>query len=176
MKRPLAGLSALALSFAVLVTVACATGTVQTQYGPRPAAEVQVQDTVGDVLISLQAAYTAAVAIHDDPATVTADGPVVHAAHRATLITQHDALLASWNALLLSKQAAGSGYDPVAIVRPLVGALPSFLALAVDLKVLSSDAAAKILSGVKVFFPAMSYMKPSHRPEYTQMRWIRRIA
>jgi hypothetical protein len=168
------GLAALTASVALLLSVACATGTAQTAYGPRPAAEVQIQDTVGDVLQSLQDAYTASVAAHD--ARVATEDPVVHAAHRATLITQHDALVAGWQALLLSKQVAGSGYDPVKIVQPLIAALPSFLSLAVDLGAMSPDAAAKVLAAVKVFFPTVGYLKPSHRPRYSQTRCILRFA
>jgi hypothetical protein len=159
MKKLSVGLWAVVTSFVLLVSVSCATGTVQTASGPRPAAEVQVQDTVGDLLNSLQAAYTASVAAHD--ARVATEDPVLHAAHRATLLTYHDALAASWQALLVSKQVAGTT-DLVAIVTPLVAALPDFCALAVDLGAMTPDAAAKVIALVKTYFPAAAYLVPSH--------------
>jgi hypothetical protein len=137
---------------AVLIfTLACATGTVTTVYGPRPAAEVQSQDTVGDILASLDAGYTAAVSTHD--AAVATDAPAVHAAHRATILKEHDALVAAWNVLIIWKQAAGSGYSPASVVQPLISASPAFLQLAVDLKVMTQAQADSITKYIVLLFP-----------------------
>jgi hypothetical protein len=126
---------ALGVAVILAVALACAHGTVQTVNGPRPAAEVQIQDAIGDILQSLDAGYTAAVAAHDG--RVATEDPVVHAAHRATLIKQHDGLTAAWSGLLAWKAIAGSTYTATTVLQPLLGSLPSFLQLAVDLKAMT---------------------------------------
>lgn len=148
----LALMGVIALAFAL----SCASGTVTTAYGPRPAAEVQAQDTVADILQSLDAGYTAAVRAHDDPSTVGRETPAVHAAHRATLLTQRSALTASWGVLLGWKQAAGSAYTPASVIQPLVGALPSFLDLAVSSGAMTRQTADQVIAFTKALFPAFS--------------------
>lgn len=162
-------------TFAALVGIVClffafgcATGTVQTVNGPRPAAEVQAQDLAADVLSSLGAAYSAAVAIHDDPATVANESPEVHAKHRAALLTERDALMASWKVLLLWKQTAGSQLSPASVMQPMLDSLPMFLDLAVDLKVLTREKADSIAAYVKLLFPPKMTLRDSR---FTNPAW-----
>lgn len=149
-------LAAIVGILALVYALGCASGTVTTAYGPRPAAEVQAQDTVADILQSLDAGYTEAVRIHDAPATVDKETREVHAAHRATLIAQHDALAASWNVLLGWKQAAGSAYTPASVIQPLVASLPSFLDLAVSSGAMTREKADKVLTFVRALFPTFA--------------------
>lgn len=151
MRRSLSLLCALVVGLSLGGTIGCASGAVQTAAGPRPAAEVQAQDTTADILQSLDAGYSSAVAAHD--AIATTEDPVVHASHRTTLVSVHDGLLASWNLLLAWKQASGSSYSPASVILPLKDSLPSFLALAVDLKAMSQAQADKVSQFVKEAFP-----------------------
>lgn len=146
--------SVAALLFALLSAVVlggCASGTVTTQYGPRPAAEVQAQDLAADIISSLEDGYRAAVVAHDQKALT--EDPLQHAAHRALLIKEHDALVAAAQVLVQWKMTAGSGYSPAAVMQPLLDSLPAYTALAVDLGAMKQEQADKILAYARTLFP-----------------------
>jgi hypothetical protein len=141
-----------ALLFALaLAALGCATGTVQTTYGPRPAAEVQAQDLAADIIASLEDGYRAAVVAHDQ--RVMTEDPLKHAANRALLIKEHDALVAAAQVLIQWKMTSGSGYSPAAVMQPLLDSLPAYLALAVDLGAMKQADADKVLAYAKTLFP-----------------------
>lgn len=142
-----------ALLGAILLAVAlgCASGTVQTTYGPRPAAEVQAQDLAADVIASLEDGYRAAVVAHD--ARALTEDPLKHSARRALLIKEHDALVAAAQVLVQWKMTAGSGYSPAAVMQPLLDSLPAYLALAVDLGAMKQADADKVLAYARTLFP-----------------------
>jgi hypothetical protein len=147
------GIWTCALIFIGLTTAGCpgSTGTTVTTYGPRPTAEVVAQDTVADILKNLEDGYKAAVVAHD--ARFGTEDPVKHAANRALLIKEHDALIAAANALVAWKQAAGSSYSPASVIQPLIDSLPDYVKLAVDLGALTQVQGDKILAYAKTLFP-----------------------
>jgi len=137
----------------IAVTETGCAGTIQTTQGPRPTTEVVTQDGVADTLAALDLGYKEAVRIHDDPATVAKESAEVHAKARATLITQHDGLTAAWNVLIAWKKASASAYSPRDVIQPLVAALPSFLALAVDEGAMTQAKADEVSAFVRKVFP-----------------------
>lgn len=143
-----------ALLLSIIVLVSCATGTVQTTYGPRPAAEVQAQDLAADVIASLEDGYKAAVVAHDQKALT--EDPLQHAAHRALLIKEHDALIAASQVLVQWKMTAASGYSPASVIQPLLDSLPAYLKLAVDLGAMKQADADKVLAYAKTLFPTFT--------------------
>lgn len=146
--------AALLLSLLAIAALGCASGTVTTPYGPRPAAEVQAQDLAADVLASLEDGYKAAVVAHD--ARVTTEDPLQHAANRALLIKEHDALVAAAQVLIQWKMTAGSGYSPAAVIQPLLDSLPAYVKLGVSLGALKQSDADKILVYAKTLFPTFT--------------------
>lgn len=148
-------LAALVIGLSLGGAIGCSStpGTTTTAYGPRPTAEVVAQDTVVDVLKTLEDGYKTAVIAHD--ARAATEDPLVHAAHRALLIKEHDALVAAATTLIAWKQAAGSSYSPASVIQPLVAALPDDLKLAVELGALTQAQADKILAYAKAMFPTI---------------------
>ena len=125
-----------------LVLTACP-GTVQTTQGPRPAAEVGLQDTAADVLSWLTEGYRIAARLHDE--RVTTDTAEVHAAHGRILRTFLPGLKGSGNALEGWK-AGTSGAPTAQVLCPLGRSLPQFLELAGALGARPADKFQKILS------------------------------
>lgn len=112
----------------------CATGTTQTTQGPRPAAQVQAQDSIADVLSLIQDVYVQAVAAHD--ARALTEDPAIHAANRATLLAARDGLSAAWASLMVSKTIS-NGAPPMTVVRSVLDVTDPLLALANRLGVIS---------------------------------------
>lgn len=146
--------AALLLILMAYALLGCATGTVQTTYGPRPAAEVQAQDLAADVIASLEDGYRAAVVAHD--ARVLTEDPLQHAANRALLIKEHDALVAAAQVLIQWKMTSGSGYSPAAVMQPLLDSLPAYLRLAVSLGAMKQSDADKVLAYARALFPTFT--------------------
>ena len=145
-------LSALPALFLVLVLTACGTGSVTTSTGAVvPAATVEAQDTVADIVSELKTAYLQAVAAHD--ARAATEDPAIHKAHREALLDVKAGLKATAHALATWK-AASVGAAPAEVLRPLVASARAFLDLAVELNVLSAQRAAAIRAFLDNAFPA----------------------
>lgn len=144
------GVTALVGVVALTLTLGCATGTIPTSAGDRPAATVQAQDAIADVLKIGDDTYKTAVAQHDAMPICSAvivqpcDVPDLHAKHRAQLLTAAQALRASWSGLIAWKQSG----DPLAARTAfcdLQKGLPDFEALAVGFGIVKQPDADKWL-------------------------------
>ncbi len=126
----LLGVAALVFAFG------CASGTIDTSAGPRPAATVQAQDAIADFLKIADDTYKAAVAKHDATPVCSAtvpqpcDVPELHAKHRTQLLTAARVLRASWGGEIAWKQTGDPTSARLAFCE-LVKELPDFEALAV---------------------------------------------
>lgn len=115
-----------------------------------PAATVEAQDAVADIVSEMKTAYLQAVAAHD--ARAGTEDPVLHAKHREALLDVKAGLKATAHSLATWK-AASDGAAPSEVLRPLVASVRGFLDLAVELKVLSAQRAAAILAFIDTAFP-----------------------
>jgi len=136
---------------AVLLLASCGTGSVTTSTGAVvPAATVEAQDTVADIVSELKTAYLQAVTAHD--ARALTEDPAVHKRHREVLLDVKAGLKATAHALATWK-AASVGAAPAEVLRPLVASARAFLALAAELGVLTDARAAAIRAFLDNAFP-----------------------
>lgn len=143
----LVGVIALALSFG------CATGPVTTSTGAVvPAATVQSQDNVADVLHMVRESHRQYVALYE--ATKTTMDPVTRAKQYQTLNDLANGLDASQAALITWKQV-NAGASPGTILRPILATAPAFLDLAVRAKLLT-QAQADMVKGILAGIPVVS--------------------
>lgn len=143
---------ALPALFLVVLLSACGTGSVTTSTGAVvPAATVEAQDAVADIVSEMKTAYLQAVTAHD--ARAATEDPAVHKIHREALLDVKAGLKATAHALATWK-AASVGAAPAEVLRPLVASARSFLALAVELGVLSPERAAAIRAFLDNAFPS----------------------
>lgn len=133
--------------FIFSVSASC-NGTVQTTEGPRPAATVQAQDLVADLLKMLREAHTKAVQIHDS--RVQIEDPVLHRQHRQLLIDMGDSINVSFG-LLAAWKSRTADATPSDIMLPIFRIGPSFCDLAVSfglLKQADADKVKAVLSSI----------------------------
>lgn len=130
-----------------LTGIGCASGYVTTSTGAvRPAAEVQSQDVVGDVLHSLSEGYSAAREKHDATPVCSATVPPpcesveTHAKHRKILLASARGLRAGW-AGLESWKLSTAAKPPANAFCPLVQAAPDFLGLLFEFGVIDEKGA-----------------------------------
>lgn len=136
---------------AVLLLASCGTGSVTTSTGAVvPAATVEAQDNVADIVSELKTAYLQAVTAHD--ARAATEDPAVHKRHREVLLDVKAGLKATAHALATWK-AASVGAAPAEVLRPLVASARAFLALAAELGVLTDARAAAIRAFLDTAFP-----------------------
>ncbi len=147
-----------ALALCLVLSLGCASGTVQTSTGPRPAAEVQIEDGVADTLKAFSDAYNQARLIHDGE-VVTASIAEQHARDRDTLLEAAQALRSAWG-LLATAKASTSGLAPLQVLAPVVSVSGDLLALAQRLGVLSSAGAAKIAAVIAPLKSATNWIWP----------------
>lgn len=138
-------LSRVALALCLLSVVACASGNVTTSTGAVvPAATVQTQDNVADVLHTLRAAQSDLVARFEaTKATMTAEE---RARQYGILIGSADGLDASQAALVAWKRQS-AGATPSSVLAPIVAQAPALLRLAVQAHVLT-EAQANFARGI----------------------------
>ena len=128
----------------------CASGTARTSAGPRPAAEVQAQNAVGDILQGIDDGYRAAVALHNAGKGTTA--PDVYASEKRTLDAVRAGLVGSWQALAAWKTST-SGGSAGAVMASVRSALGAFLELAVRTGAMRQSAADAVLAFVGAMGP-----------------------
>lgn len=130
------------LLLVVIAVCACSCGPrppVTTSTGAVvPAATVEAQDAVADILKLLKDAQADLVAQYErEKESLTASE---RKARYEQLTMQADALDSSWAALIAWKRQSG-GAAPADILRPVVAQAPAFLRLAVAAKVLTQKQA-----------------------------------
>lgn len=136
---------------AVAAAWACSSGTVTTSTGAVvPAATVEAQDNVADLVAEMKEAYKKAVIAHD--ARAGTEDPVVHETHRKALLAFKAGLQGTSKALLASKQASASA-APLDVLRPCADSGRAFLTLAVDLGILKAERAQEIRVFLDAAFP-----------------------
>lgn len=146
----------LALACALL-SLGCASGTVHTSQGERPAAVVEAQDNVADILKILDDGYKAAVAKHDatpvcGPTTLgTCEPEAVHAEHRKVLLRERAALRLSWDGLIAWKRSTSDVPPAALFTRELAAATPDFLDLAGAFGVMSPTTIERVKKFLAVF-------------------------
>lgn len=149
--RGVRALSVLLLAFAGLIAASCSSGTVTTSTGAVvPAAVVEAQDTVADIVSEMKTAYLQAIAAHD--ARAGTEDPALHETHRKALLTFKAGLQGTAHGLAAWKQT-NAGATPSEILRPSVSSIRSFLVLSVDLGVLKEERAAQIRAFIDAAFP-----------------------
>lgn len=140
-----------ALFLVVLFTACGPRPPVVTSTGATvPAATVEAQDAVADLVSEMKVAYRQASAAHD--ARAATEDPAIHKAHREALLDVKAGLKATAHALATWK-AASVGAAPAEVLRPLVASARGFLDLAVELNVLSAQRAAAIRAFLDNAFP-----------------------
>lgn len=139
---------ALVLSLGLL---GCATGPVTTSTGAVvPAATVQSQDNVADVLKMVRDSHRQYVALYETQ-KATMD-PATRAKQYQTLNDLANGLDAS-QALLIAWKQTNAGASPGTILRPILASAPAFLDLAVRAKLLTqvqADMVKGLLAGIPV--------------------------
>lgn len=142
---------ALPVFFLVVLAAGCASGYVTTSTGAVvPAAVVEAQDTVADIVSEMKTAYLQAIAAHD--ARAGTEDPALHETHRKALLTFKAGLQGTAHGLAAWKQT-NAGATPSEILRPSVSSIRSFLVLSVDLGVLKEERAAQIRAFIDAAFP-----------------------
>lgn len=142
------------LLLVVIAVCACSCGPrppVTTSTGAVvPAATVEAQDAVADIVSEMKTAYLQAVAAHD--ARAATEDPAAHKQHREVLLDVKAGLKATAHALATWK-AASDGAAPAEVLRPLVASVRAFLDLAEELKVMKPERVAAIRAFVDTAFP-----------------------
>jgi hypothetical protein len=147
----------------VLVLTACGTGNVTTSTGAIvPAATVESQDNIADLLHVVREAHRSYIATVWEPTKITLD-PVTRANRFRLLNTMADGLDAS-QALLITWKQINAGASPGSVLRPIVGAAPAFLDLAVQAGLLT-QAQANVAKGILASIPVADLMLPCHLKE-----------
>ena len=135
----------LALLLALVVSLGCATGTVQTTEGPRSAGHVQATDNVADILHVLNVGYEAARVKHDttpicgtaSAGTGPCDDAVYHALHRSKLKVWA-ASLRTANAGVQTWKKTGAAVPDATAFCPLATAWPDVAQVAIELHAIDS--------------------------------------
>jgi outer membrane murein-binding lipoprotein Lpp len=139
------------VALAVLILAGCASGYVTTSTGAIvPAAVVEAQDTVADIVSEMKTAYLQAIAAHD--ARAGTEDPALHETHRKALLDFKAGLQGTAHGLAAWKQTNAAA-APAEILRPSIASIRSFLVLSVDLGVLKEGRAAQIRAFIDAAFP-----------------------
>ena len=135
----------------VVVLAACGTGNVTTSTGAIvPAATVESQDNVADVLHLIRGAHASYVATVWEPGKAALD-PATRAKRYQLLTDLANGLDAS-QAALISWKLGSTGATPASVLRPILASAPAFLDLAVQAGLLT-QAQANIVEGVLATIP-----------------------
>lgn len=147
----LAALVGLAAFLASLLIWGCDSGTVTTSTGAVvPAATVQAQDAVADVLHQIREAHRSYVTTTWEAEKASLD-PATRAKRYKLLNDLADGLDAS-QALLISWKQSSVGATPSTVLRPILASAPAFLDLAVTAGLLTAEEA-KIAKGILASIP-----------------------
>jgi hypothetical protein len=145
----------LSMAACTLALPGCATGPVTTSTGAVvPAATVQSQDNVADVLHMVRESHRQYVALYE--ATKATMDPATRAQQYQTLNDFANGLDAS-QALLITWKQTNTGASPGTILKPILATAPAFLDLAVRAKLLT-QAQADVVKGILAGVPVASYV------------------
>lgn len=149
--RPLALILAFLLIGAAGGSIGCASGNVTTSTGAVvPAATVESQDNIADLLHMVREAHRAYIATEWEPKKSALD--LTTRAVRFKLLNDFANGLDASQALLIAWKQTNAGAAPGTILRPILATAPAFLDLAVSAHLLT-QAQADAVKGVIASIP-----------------------